>query len=586
MMRTLTYLIILLALLAGCMPTFREQPKSPSPIQDPARLAKQLEGLGKYLEAAREYLRLAGSKPPPTRQGYQLSAIQAYLKAGQFEKAKAQLKQLDVSQSFGLEIPLELVQIKIDLVENKLEEALKRLRSIEPTTLPHPLQIQYRQLQTQALALQGQVAESLQGWLQLTKELQQEPHTAKENEQQLWIMLSSLNEKTLQQELKKSQDNIITGWLELALLNKTIPPKQLAVALNSWQLRYPKHPANQGIVKQLRPTVTPPSSTKQVALLLPKSNSRFSKQADAVREGFFAAAYANPERPHITLQQVDADNVVKVYEELASSGIDWVVGPLEKETLTLLAKNRPILPIPVLGLNYTEEATTPGNFYQFGLLPADEARAVARQAWQDGHRQALGLVPERDWGERILKAFQSEWEQQGGKLLVSFNYGDNFEKTLKKSLKNSPPVDLVFMVVFPEFAAKMRRLITTIFGENFPIYSTSHVYSGTPDSPKDLVELEGIKFVDMPWVLKPDEQGQLLQTSLQQSSPEGMKKFKRFYAFGIDAYYLSARLSPLNREWSGQSGHLYLENNGEIHRDQFLWAHFVKGVPQLLDSKP
>jgi hypothetical protein len=91
-------------------------------------------------------------------------------------------------------------------------------------------------------------------------------------------------------------------------------------------------------------------------------------------------------------------------------------------------------------------------------------------------------------------------------------------------------------------------------------------------------------FVDMPWVLAPDTNAAKWQTILRESWPNEIKKYKRLYAFGADAYALVRQLQQSTQlQWEGQTGRLSINQLGEIHRDQLRWARFVDGKPQLLD---
>jgi len=592
LIRHLIYLfIIVLALLSGCSTTPPQPvPASTDPLNDPAATAKKLDGQGKYIEAAREYLRLAAIKSAPTRQGYQLSAIQSLLKAGKYKEAKAELERLDVSQSFGLELPLELVRIRLDVVENRADKALERLRGIEPTSLPASFQIEYRQLHAQALAAKGDVLAAYREWDWLNNQFSKDPKALKSGQRYWWQSLSALSTDQLRSELQKVQkDEVLAGWIALALLVKTVQPKRLSQAINDWGLRYSNHPASQDIAKSLAQTVASlPAQSVEITLLLPPVESKFGKQGEVVKQGFFAAAYAIEEknRPHVNIRPVTTKTVLKEYEAAVNDGADFIVGPIEKDVLAVLANSQPVLPVPTLGLNYLETATVTGNFYQFGLLPEDEAQEAARQAWQDGRRLPLVLVPEGDWGDRVLSAFQTTWEGLGGKIAFSLGYDTNFVSAIRKVLKNQA-ADMAFMVAFPDIARQMRPYFISEIGDQFPVYSTSHVYSGTPNPQAD-EDLDGIMFVDMPWVLAPDATAMQLQATLEESWPDSMLQFKRLFAFGVDAYTLLPRLQQLTKakanqsEWLGQTGPLTLNSQGEIHRHQLLWARFVNGVPQVL----
>ncbi len=91
-------------------------------------------------------------------------------------------------------------------------------------------------------------------------------------------------------------------------------------------------------------------------------------------------------------------------------------------------------------------------------------------------------------------------------------------------------------------------------------------------------------FTDMPWVLAPDDKATELQAILRKKGKKAIAEFNRYYAFGVEAYYLLAQLQTLNsHEWQGQTGHLSINNMGVIHRDNLSWARFVDGKPQLIE---
>lgn len=590
-MRTLICLILLSSWLSGCSLPFlsKTEPESETP-SNPAEHAVELERQGHYQQAAREYQRLAQLKTPPTQQGYQLSAVKAFLKAGMLTEAKAELARIDVSQSFGLETPLKLVNAQIDLAEQRVAEALQKLNTIELSHIPVPLRIEYHQLRARALEAQGQMFAAAQQRAQLDRLLPENINLVAENHQLLWQNLSYLTPTELKQAAQQQKNELLSGWIALALLTKSVPQTRLAQALNDWQRRFPHHPATQIIVNDITQNVNAlPTQLQQVVLLLPKKDSPFWPQAEAIREGFLAASYTEDEaqRPHLQTAHVDTEDVVTVYKEVIDNGADFVVGPIEKGPLTALANSQIQLPIPTMGLNYLETPTITGNLYQLGLSPTDEADEVAIQAWADGHRLAIALVPEGEWGKNVLEAFQSNWKQQGGQIAISFGYGDDYRTSVDKVLQDSS-ADMAFIVAFPTVARDLRPYFDVHFDQKFPIYGTSHLYSGYPQPQFD-DSLNGLMFVDMPWILKPDAQAQQLQHTLQQAMPAEWNDFKRLFALGIDAYHLLSQLPRFNRQlnyqWQGQTGRLSLDKGGVFHRTDLLWARFVQGEPRLLNAK-
>lgn len=584
-MRTFIYLLILSHALIGCSLSSRPDPTTHQLTQNPAELALSLEEQGNYQQAAHEYLRLAKLKTPPTRQGYQLSAIKALLKGGFLAEAKAELAKLNVDQSFGLEVPIKLVRAQIALAEHQPDDALQYLEEIDVNKLPASLRAEYHRQHAQVLEIKGDALNAVRERVRLERLSAVDPKT---NHQAIWKNLSTLSPAALKEHLT-DEEHTFAGWVALALLRHIVHPKQLPQAVSDWQRRFPDHPATQDIAQELaQNNLANPSKNKQIVLLLPVTESRFWPQAEAIREGFLAATYTEPEptRPQVVIHHVDTDNVLEVYQTAVKAGADYVVGPLEKGPLTVLSNSYPQLPVPTLGLNYLQESTAPGNLYQLGLSPEDEANEVAQRALADGYRSAIALVPEGEWGERILSAFRTTWEKQGGQVTLALGYGDDYRTKVDQALQKSHTSDMAFMVVFPSIARQLRPFFNLHLSNTFPIYSTSHIYAGTPQPELDK-DVDGVMFVDMPWVLAPDSQALQIQAELRRAWPEQLEQFKRLYALGMDAYTLLPRLYTLNKPqaaltWQGQTGRLSIDATGTLHRDNLVWARFINGEPRLV----
>jgi len=134
----------------------------PIPFEEALDLSKKtLEALEKavlfeteanYQQAAKMYLQLATQSSSSTKQGYHISAIRNFLKANMIEEAKIVLDKLDSKYGAGLEIPLALINVQIDLARQRFKSALETLRRIEPDSLFPTLKLEYEQLYAQALA--------------------------------------------------------------------------------------------------------------------------------------------------------------------------------------------------------------------------------------------------------------------------------------------------------------------------------------------------------------------------------------------------------------------------------------------------
>jgi outer membrane PBP1 activator LpoA protein len=91
-------------------------------------------------------------------------------------------------------------------------------------------------------------------------------------------------------------------------------------------------------------------------------------------------------------------------------------------------------------------------------------------------------------------------------------------------------------VIFLALDAQRARLVRSYLGGAQAIFATSLVYVSA--DPLANFELNGVYFVDMPWLLSPDHPAVLAYARQAQSSLE----FQRFYALGIDAYRLAQDL--------------------------------------------
>lgn len=157
-------------------------------------------------------------------------------------------------------------------------------------------------------------------------------------------------------------------------------------------------------------------------MLLPQSG-QLAAVAQALRDGFLAGYYQAQQENQTTPEVVIYDSsqvssMSQFYSQAQQDGIQLVVGPLEKQLVTQL-NEQPQLPITTLALNYSDVAQAgPAQLFQFGLSAEDEAREVARRAWDDGMRRAVA-GPSGEWGDRVLAAFQQSWLAAGGSLIAA-----------------------------------------------------------------------------------------------------------------------------------------------------------------------
>ncbi len=332
------------------------------------------------------------------------------------------------------------------------------------------------------------------------------------------------------------------------------------------------------------------SKAERIALLLP-STGPHAQAAKTIRDGFFAAYYQSraSQDPNSSVKIYDTgkgNKVLEAYELALEDEPNFIVGPLTKAEVQSIAKLD--LSIPVLALNTISDTQYPVyKLYQFGLLPEDEVMATVDYAIEQGHRKALVLSIQNDWGDRVAESFKRYWESRGGSIVDSKSFKkarvDSKVKALLKAKKDSKreDADMIFLAATPETARQIKPLLNFYHAENLPVFATSAVYTGSP-APNEDSDLNGIQFCDMPWVLQHSHQLQEIQSKIEKVWGEKANRAPRFFALGMDAYKLANQLIRSERfpskGISGLTGDLKINPYQHVQRG-LVCVKFEKGVP-------
>ncbi|WP_304097380.1 penicillin-binding protein activator [Marinobacter antarcticus] len=430
---------------------------------------------------------------------------------------------------------------------------------------------------------------------------------------QIWAFLKAVPDQKLAAADESTIGFETQGWLALA---KKVRAPGLSIddqgrIIRRWQNDWPGHPAAQVLPSELQLIAgLAENQPEKIVLALPLKGP-LASAGKAIRDGFLAAYYQDDsaDRSKTDIRIVDTSDQPfdQLYKELAAKDIDLIIGPLEKDALASLTSMR-TLPVPALGLNYlAADKTAPDGLYQFGLSAEDEARQIADRLSEQNINQALALIPQGEWGDRIEAALLERMQHNGSVALdiERFSREDNLraitadllgitvsrdraiqvERTIGLNVEFEPrrrqDVDAIVMVAQPAIARQFKPLFAFYFGGDLPVYSPSIVYEGTPDPARDR-DLNEVIFTDIPWVL--DEKNPLREEATK-ALPDTRGQLGRLFAMGADAWKLSKRL-PLLRQVrtarvDGQTGELTMTSEGRVHRDQ-LWAQFRSGTPDLL----
>jgi hypothetical protein len=286
----------------------------------------------------------------------------------------------------------------------------------------------------------------------------------------------------------------------------------------------PIAPEVEPIVSPIPPAVP---TVPHIALLLPLNSPVFAKAADAVQQGFLAAAGKETNGLPVRVYPCkdEATEIVALYQQAIRAGAVAVAGPINRNGVAALAAN-PSLVTPTLALNMVDDART-DHLYFFGLPTEAEARQSAQRATAAGLLSATIVSTNTPLSKRLAQAFAAEWQRAGGIIQAEIVYtGD------PTPLKELPlaPGNSVFLAA----EADQARLLRPYIDATLPVYTTSQVFSGNTHTLTNF-DLADIRFVDMPWMLQPDHPAVMIYPRSGTPLPPDLD---RLYALGIDAYRL------------------------------------------------
>ena len=275
-------------------------------------------------------------------------------------------------------------------------------------------------------------------------------------------------------------------------------------------------------------------------MLLPGQDTPFARAAEAVRLGFFAAHSVANANVAIQLIEVD-DNVNQLKSGLASAqkrGARLAVGPLTRTLVNALGDGRAVAPIPVLALNNPEsDAALSPDSLAFGISVETEARQMVRLALREVAAPAtpsasprfLILAGESPLDRRMALAFRDALREGGERSAqIDVRVGYTVLQTLAEQLA-SLRIDAVFCALDAREAAFVRPRLP----REIPLYGTSQVNLGGAESALLAPDLEGMKFVDMPWLIEPEHAAVMVYPRAEIALSG---ELQRLYALGIDAY--------------------------------------------------
>ncbi len=565
---------------------------------------------GEYQEAAGIYIGLAAEASGSERDRLTLLAADNWLDAGDAMRAQNAFRGVAQPQSGELLWRWNSTRAAMLLYEGEAERARELLESLSRQSLPAGLRLRVEALRADAWFQLQEPTRAVELLMQRESWLD-DRRSIDRNRERLWNGLLVSNPHVLRGAAEMATDPTVRGWLTLGSLAAATGQQGIGWSngVVRWRERNAGHPAMSVLDTLEIPEDQLLSYPRRIALLLPLSG-RTASAGKAVQNGFLGAYFASAggldDRQSILIYDVNAEGGPSAaYASAVEDGAEFVVGPLLRNNVSALA-NDILVPVPVLTLNYLpDESLPPPGLFQFALSPEDEAVSAATRALQDGHGKAVALVPNSNWGRRLLTAFATEFEGQGGTLLDYRSFtteSSDFSRTIEELMglagsvsryqrlranigsplqfdpRRRQDVDFIFLAADGASGRLLKSQLKFHYSGDLPVYSTSSINAMDGRSNADL---NGIRFADTPWIIAPQSWIRYLPDVYREYWPEE-RRLGRLHAMGYDAYHLVAPLFATRNgtmpEIDGATGVLYLDNAGRVHR-RLAWAEFRRGEP-------
>ncbi len=330
------------------------------------------------------------------------------------------------------------------------------------------------------------------------------------------------------------------------------------------------------IVLSVTPAIAGATVEPHIALILPLKSSVFGKAAEAVQQGFAAAATMQNSGFPIRVYPANDEKIeIKtLYQQAITAGAVAVAGPLTRNGVAALAENSN-LSVPTLALNVVDSKRT-DQMYFFGLPPEAEASQTAQLAAKAGMLNATIVRTDTTLSKRLSQAFAERWKKSGGTIQSEIVYAGD---PAPLRLLDTTPGNMVFLAAEVEQARLMRPYITTLL----PVYATSQIFAGNTNNMINF-DLAEVRFVEMPWIIQPEHAAVMIYP---RANPPLTMDMDRLYALGIDAYRLLQVIYKHNTinalPLDGVTGKLFL--NDHLLEREASPSVLRQGQGYALDSK-
>ena len=303
------------------------------------------------------------------------------------------------------------------------------------------------------------------------------------------------------------------------------------------------------------PPGTPSPRRAHIALILPTASPALGRLADAVRQGFVAAAdVAGKESLPVVVTATDNEGqaLVDACRHAQATGALVIVGGLTRDGANTIAASDCARQV-VLALNEPRNDAPP-TVYSLSLSLEHEARQAALAAVNEGLKSAIVVHTPSPLSRRVQEAFEREWARAAGEIRRIVYTGTPDELATIRERLSATRADMVFLALDEREAREVRPYLHGAL----PVFATSMSVNPRAEALVNL-DLQGVRYGEMPWFAQPDHLAVMAYP--QPKSPLPLDE-ERLYAFGIDAFrvaYALVKSDPAKVVVDGVTGRIALE---------------------------
>ena len=313
-----------------------------------------------------------------------------------------------------------------------------------------------------------------------------------------------------------------------------------------------------------------------IALVLPLASPDYARAAEAVRDGFLAAAEAAGAKGRVRVIPHANDEVLAAFDAARDGGARVVVGPLVRDDLRTIATSDRELPVTI-ALNQLDDATPlPPRVYTFALAIEADARTIAARMHVENVQNVAVIGGDTPLMKRFAHAFVGEWLLLGGNLPQSYPLVATQDglRALRRDLAKASVDAIVIAVDGPDAG-----LVKT-FAPRVNAWASGQVNQRQGLSAAR--DLEEVRFVDVSWIVTPENAAFARLPRPDYASAA----LDRLYALGLDAYRVAeafVEAPPERLVFDGATGRVELSDARHIAREGRL-ATFRGGAIVPLDG--